>query len=333
MPPMLAAPAHVPLESFRVNLGFNRRVLHLALRGDSSEGLRRLSHGVRQRLRSLRRNYRVPFRVAEAYDSPFSVTAVPVRVARLGVGIAIVLLVGCTLRRMEQTATRTVHVPAAGATVLVLNAGAGNLKVQGVSSATEVLVTGTAHAATVATLNGIRIASRRAGDTILVSAILPPSRHDPGVTASLDLTIQLPPSLALDVVDTTGESTFRNVGTMRLRHGDGGLDIDTVGGSLDITDGGGDMVVANVYGDVHIVDGGGAIYLNNIAGSVGIPQDGSGEIQLSSIGGDVTVGSKSSGEVAARGIGGNLVVRANGNGSIEYRDVKGHVTIPAARYH
>ncbi len=258
---------------------------------------------------------------------------VHVRLAGLGAGIALVLFGGCTLRRLEHTATRTVHVPVAGATLLVLNAGAGYLRVQGTGSATGVLVTGIAHAATVATLNAIQITSRRAGDTLLVSAILPPSRHEPGAAATLDLMIQLPSSLALDVTDSTGESTFRNVGTMRLTHGDGGLDIDTVGGKLDITDGDGDMIVANVNGNVRIVDRGGSIYLSNIAGSVNIPQDGSGEIQLSSVGGDVTVGSKSSGEVAARGVGGNLVVRANGNGSIEYRDVKGHVTIPAARYH
>jgi hypothetical protein len=254
--------------------------------------------------------------------------------ARFGIGAAIVLSGGCTLRRMERSAVRTAHVPTAGATVVALDVGAGYLRVQGMRSATEVIVTGTAHAATVAALDSIQIMTRRAGDTIFVSGALPASRNEPGAGgAALDFMVQLPSSLALDVTDSVGESTFRNIGAMRLRHGDGGLDIDTVGGRLDIEDDGGDMIVDNVKGDVHIVDGGGSIYLSNIAGSVTIPRDGSGEIQLSDIAGDVTVGSKASGEVAARGVGGNLVVQANGNGSIEYRDVKGHVAIPAGRYH
>ena len=269
----------------------------------------------------------------EAYDFQFSVTVMKVRLARLGLGIAVALSGACTLRRMEDTATRTLRVPVAGATLLVLDVGAGYLRVQGTSSATEVVVTGLAHAATIAGLNAVQVKSRRAADTIFVSAVLPPSRHEPGAATALDLTIQLPSSLALDVIDSTGESIFRNVGALRTKHGDGGLDIDTVGGNLDVTDGGGDMIAANVNGDVHIVDGGGSIYLSNITGSVTIPQDGPGEIQLSGVGGDVTVGSKASGEVAARGVGGNLLVRANGNGSVEYRDVKGHVAIPAARYH
>ena len=254
-------------------------------------------------------------------------------VVRLGLCAAMAVAAGCTLRRMERTAPRAAHVPVSGATVLKLAVGAGYLRVQGTSAATEVFVSGNAQAATVATLNAIRIMTRRSGDTIFVSATLPPSRHEPGPAPALDIMVQVPASLALDVTDSTGESIFRNVGTMRLVHGDGGLDIDGVGGPLDVVDGGGDMIVANVRGDVHIVDGAGSIYLTNIAGSVTIPQDGSGEIQLSGVNGDVTVGSKMSGEVAAHGIGGNLMVKANGNGSIEYRDVKGHIAIPPARYH
>jgi len=255
------------------------------------------------------------------------------RLASVGFGFAVVLSTGCALRRMEHTGTRSIRVAVDGASVLALDVGAGYLRVQGTRSALDVRVTGTAHAATAATLDAIQITSRRSGDTIFVAGILPPSRRGGGAAATLDVMVQLPPSLTLDVTDSTGESTFRNVGPLRVRHGDGDLDIDSVGGKLDIVDGRGDMIVANVNGDVHVIDGDGSINLSNIAGSVTIPRDGSGEIQIAAVGGDVTVGSKTSGEVEARGVGGNLAISANGNGSIEYRDVKGHVAIPAARDH
>lgn len=240
---------------------------------------------------------------------------------------------GCTLRKMDHSANREARIPIAGATVLKLNVGAGYLRVEGHSGITDVAVSGIAHAASSEAVEAIQLSTRRVADTIFVTCTIPSATHGAGTAPSLDVTIQLPSTLALQVSDSNGESVFRNVAALRIAHGDGGLDVDSVAGDLDIIDGGGDLMVANVTGNVHIIDGAGSIYLTNINGSVSIPQDGSGEVQLVSISGDVTVGTKRSGEVAARGVGGNLAVTANGSGSIEYRDVKGRVSVPPERYH
>jgi hypothetical protein len=251
-------------------------------------------------------------------------------VSRLALGAAVPVLAACSHRGAERSATRTEHIPVAGAALFKLSVGAGFLRVEGSSGTDEIAITGVAHAVSPAQLDAIQLVTHRIADTIFVSFSIPRRsliqiRRSP----SVDVVVRLPSSLALDVVDGAGDAIFRNVGPFRLTHGDGNLDVDSVAGSVDVTDGEGDMVLANVNGDVRIVDGAGSIHLSTIKGSVTIPSDGSGEIQAIDVSGDLSVGAKESGEVFARGVGGNLAVTANGNGSIEYHDVRGHVTIPA----
>lgn len=254
-----------------------------------------------------------------------------VAVWRFGSAMAALLLCGCALRRMEHTAIRSVTVPVAGATTLVLDAGAGYLRVEGNSATAEIAVTGIARADSPITLNAIQFTTRRAADTVFVSCTIPASPNSPGPGPAFDVTVRLPRGIALSVVDSVGDATFHNVGALRLVHGDGSLNVDSVAGDLDVHDGDGDMVIANVNGDVHIIDGAGSIHVDGVRGSVLIPRDGSGEIHLGDITGDVTVGTKQSGEVAVREVGGHLAITANGSGSVEYYNVRGRVSIPPGR--
>ena len=252
--------------------------------------------------------------------------------ARIAITVAMAHLGGCAVVGRDHSATRSARIAVAGATVLRLDAGAGSLRVEGHTGARDVVVTGIAHAPTPRLLGAIQIVTRRVADTIFVSCTIPSAQGQPGPPPALDLRLELPSTLALNVVDSAGESVIRNVAALRIVHGNGGLDINTVSGGLDVRDGNGDMVVANIYGDVHIVDGAGSIYLTDIRGSIDIPQAGPGEIQAVGVSGDVTIGSKRSGEVAARGVGGNLAVTASGSGSIEFQDVKGKVTLPGGNH-
>ena len=253
----------------------------------------------------------------------------------IALGAVIVTLSGCSIRGAGFSAPKSVQVPSTGISVLRVDAGSGYLRVVGHEGRGDVVITGVAQADSRAIVDGERVETRRSGDTLIVTTIIPVS--PPGrfgrVAVALDLMIQLPSGIALDVVDTSGAAFFRNVGALRIVHGDGRLEADTVAGSVDITDGNGDILVGFVGGNVHIVDGGGGIHLFRIHGSVDIPKAGNGEIKLFDVGGDVRVGSKSSGEVVANGIGGSLFVTARGDGSIEYRGVKGRIEIPPRRDH
>jgi hypothetical protein len=245
--------------------------------------------------------------------------------------VVLLVVAGCQLHRFDLTEPRQLTVPLEGVSVLRVEAGAGWLRIDGRPGTTEVRVEGTAHAGTKELLQRIQLTSRRSGDTLIVNGDVPDDRSPVGPPAALDLALQVPPTLHLDIIDRSGETTIRDVGPLRIVHGEGSLDIDGVHGPLDVHDANGDLVVLNVAGDVTIVDAGGGIYLTNVTGSVNIPSDGAGEIQVASVTGDVTVGTKRSGEVRALGVGGNLIVNANGSGVVQYRDVHGKVTIPPER--
>lgn len=246
--------------------------------------------------------------------------------------IALALAVGaagCRLRHLDLTADRSATLPAAGVHTVVVKSGAGWLRIQGHAGFDRIQAHGTAHANSERFLAAIQLQLTRSGDTVFVNAMTPLDTGSVAGPQGLDLALDLPSNVALDVTDESGETIIHEVGPLRLStSGLGGVEIDGVGGMLDAIDGPGDFQAANVKGNVRIHDGGGAIYLSNISGSVDIPVDGAGEVQVSDVTGDVHVGSKSSGEVAVRNIGGNLLVDATGNGSVEYHDVKGRVAIP-----
>jgi hypothetical protein len=215
---------------------------------------------------------------------------------------------------------------------VVVTSGAGWLRIQGHPGFDRIQARGVAHASSEAFLAATTLGVSQRGDTVFVAAVTPADTGSAAGPPGLDLTIDVPGDVALDVTDASGETIIHDVGPLRLAtSGTGGVEIDGVRGALDAVDGPGDFQAANVHGDVRIRDGSGAIYLSNIAGSVDIPVDGAGEIQVADVTGSVHVGAKSSGEVSARNIGGDLLVDATGSGSVEYHDVQGRVALPRHR--
>lgn len=236
---------------------------------------------------------------------------------------------GCTAHRYDLTATRSETVSSAGATSVKIITGAGWLRIEGRPGATEIRATGTAHANSDTLLKRVRLTVTRVGDVVQIATEVPEDREPIGQAAALDLTIEVPLTLALDVADESGETIIRNVGPLTITDNGGGLDIEGVTGNLDVTDGAGELQVSDVRGNVRIKDGAGGIYVANVHGSVEIPKDGAGEIQVSDITGDLRIGSKESGEVAVRDVGGNFVVDAKGSGSVEYHGIRGHISVPS----
>lgn len=247
-------------------------------------------------------------------------------------GIALALAVsaaGCRLSHLDLTADRSATLSMAGVHTVVVTTGAGWLRIQGHAGFPNLQARGTAHASSDTLLAAIRLTVQRSGDTVFVASTAPLDTGSVAGPAVLDLTLDMPSDVALDVTDASGETIIHDVGPLLLASsGSGGVEIDGVAGALGVVDGPGDLQASNVHGDVYIRDGSGAIYLASVTGSVDIPVDGAGEIQVADVTGSVHIGAKSSGEVAARDIGGDLVVDARGSGSVEYHDVKGRVAIP-----
>jgi len=215
----------------------------------------------------------------------------------------------------DYDAPRTATVNASGATLLKIDARAGMLRVTGRTDITEVRIRGTARASSKGILEDIKLEATRNGTEVNVRVVIPEFR-DSGWNgyneqALLDLVIETPATLALDVDDTSGDMT-----------------IESVSAKVRIEDNSGNIRVRDT-GDIWISDSSGGIDIRGVKGSVDIDEDSSGEIEVYDVTGSVHVGRDSSGSIDVSRVGGDFVVERDGSGSIHYDGVKGKVDVPS----
>lgn len=233
--------------------------------------------------------------------------------------LALVVLAPVAGHAQNYDEPRNATVPASGATLLKVDARAGLLRITGRADLTEVRVRGTARGSSRGVLDDIKLEAVRDGNEIRVRAIIPGHRDccDWNDQALLDLVIEAPAKLAVDVDDTSGDMT-----------------IDGIAAKVRIDDTSGGIRVRDAGGDVWIRDTSGGIDVRGVKGSVDIDEDSSGEIEVYDVTGSVHVGRDSSGSIDVSRVGGDFVVEHDGSGSIDYDDVKGKVDIPRKdRYH
>jgi hypothetical protein len=208
-------------------------------------------------------------------------------------------------------APREAGVDAAGATALHVEAGAGSLRIEGRAGAGQVTVRGTACASSESRLNGIELRTERRGSTVYVKVEIDEERswlHGDSY-ATLDLVLDVPAGLALDVEDGSGPMSIRNVASAKVHDGSGEMELEHIAGEVRVTDGSGEIAIRD-------------------AGSVVIEQDGSGAITIAGVRGSVTVRDDGSGSIAVRDVGGDFTVDDDGSGGISHDAVRGRVRVP-----
>ena len=232
-------------------------------------------------------------------------------------------------RDLEFSAKRDGSANAAGASKIVIDARAGSLRVNGKSGSREVRATGTAYASTKDLLDDVRLTTERRGDQVVVLVDIPErDGWDDDMQALLDLTIEVPDNIALEIEDSSGEAHVVGVGGVEIDDGSGSLILESLGGPLTVHDGSGELRIEKVRGDVRVRDGSGEIEVREVTGSLTIETDGSGAIDVDGVTERMHVESDGSGPINARNVGGDFVVDRKGSGGIRYRDVKGDVQIP-----
>ena len=223
---------------------------------------------------------------------------------------------------------REATVEAKGAKSVRIIAKAGTLRIEGRSGLEEVRVRGTACASKERLLDDVRLEAERSGDVVRVEAIIPDNRSFWRSSSRLDLTIEVPDSVALRVRDSSGSTDIRGVGELSLKDSSGSIFIEDVAGNIEVDDSSGEIEIVGAERDVRVEDSSGEIDIREVGGSVDIVQDSSGEIDISKVEGSVLVRRDSSGSIYVRDVGGDFTVERDGSGSIRYRDVKGRVDIP-----
>lgn len=223
----------------------------------------------------------------------------------------------------DHFASRDATLEAAGATRVVIDTGAGSLDVRGVAGSSELRARGTACASRASVLDDIRLVAERRGDTLHIETRFPVLRSG---TARLDLEVEIPDGIAVEIDDGSGSLTVRGVASLDLRDGSGAIEVSDVRGGVTIEDGSGGIEVLGVGGDLSIEDGSGAIDVRGIGGRIVI-RDGSGEIRVRDADGDVVIDEDGSGGIVIVGVGGSVLIREDGSGSIRVEDVRGDFTV------
>ena len=237
------------------------------------------------------------------------------------------------LGAQDYTAPRSATVPVSDARRIEVIGRAGSLRIDGRRRARDVTVRGTARASSRGALEEIKLIAEERDGTIYIEADIPEHHdwNDDDDRQALDLVIEVPADLPLDVEDGSGELEIRNVGPLTLSDGSGSAVIEHVGGNLRVKDGSGELHITDVKGDVEVTDGSGLLEIRDVDGGVEIGSKGSGPLRITSVAKSVHVRSKGSGSVDVTHVGGDFVVDRKASGNIEYSDVKGHVDIPERR--
>ncbi len=227
-------------------------------------------------------------------------------------GMVVAATPGCVfawegLTGYEYSAPRAASIAIGDATRVRVVARAGSLRVEGRSGLTEVRATGTAYAAREDELDDIELTATRSGRTVLIEAHIP---NRPRGQRKLDIVIELPASMALDIEDSSGSIEIRDVA------------------GVDVTDGSGSITIEAVAGDVTLNDGSGSIEVREVEGRVLIEDDGSGSITVANVEGDLIVEEDGSGSIRATDVGGDFVVQRDGSGGIRYEGISGRVSVP-----
>lgn len=234
---------------------------------------------------------------------------------------------------------RNADVSTSGARSIRIEAASGLLRVEGRAGLNQVRIRGIARASRRAQLEDIKLIAERRGDEVFIKADIP-EINTSGVwdalsgdhhIRQLDLVIEVPSSLPLDVSDGSGEARFSNTGALTLHDGSGEVEIRSARGDVRVTDGSGSVLIDGVQGNVVVNDGSGEIKARNVTGDMTIGSDGSGNIDASGIGGTMRVDSDGSGNIDVDRVAGDFVVGSAGSGTVSYDTVKGTVDIPVRR--
>jgi len=221
----------------------------------------------------------------------------------------------------------------ANSELVAISAGAGDLNIVGVAGTGQAVIHGRVCVSKESWLEQSDIVTT-AGNPAEIIVNLPDS--DTGWTsfgssyAWMDLRIEVPQDLALDVKDSSGDMVLKNIAAVVIKDSSGDIEVESARGSIAISDSSGDIEIRGAEGDLTIEsDSSGDIDAMDINGSVLVKSDSSGDIEVSDISNNFVVERDSSGDISANNVGGDFRVLKDGSGAINSHGVKGEVDIPS----
>ena len=220
-------------------------------------------------------------------------------------------------------------------TELTVQAVAGDLRIRGVSGSNEARIRGKVCASKEEWLSESRV-DTASGQLAEIMVVLP--ENDGGWSMMgntyiyLDLELDVPNQVALNVRDSSGDIEITGVGAVAVEDSSGDIDIEDSTGPVTVRDSSGDIELNDIKHQVTIEsDSSGDIRGSDIEGTVLVISDSSGDISFRDVGEDFIVERDSSGDISANRVGGDFRVERDGSGEIDASNVEGEVDIPDDR--
>lgn len=220
-----------------------------------------------------------------------------------------------------------------GSELLSVVAGAGDLRITGHADGNEARVSGRVCVSEEEWLEETGVVAEGGREASI--AVMLPDRSGWNLMGSnyayVDLKIEVPAGIALDVHDSSGDIDIRGTGPVTVKDSSGEIELDSIHGAVVLEDSSGDIELTDIGGDVTVRrDSSGDIEGRGIRGSVRVEKDSSGEIRFRDVRDDFVVERDSSGDIVADTIGGDFRVEHDGSGEIRSSGVKGSVKLPGS---
>ncbi|MBT8046862.1 MAG: DUF4097 family beta strand repeat protein [Xanthomonadales bacterium] len=219
-----------------------------------------------------------------------------------------------------------------GSEELLIQAAAGDLNVRGVADSDRAVIKGKVCTSEEKWLAD-SVVETREGTRAEITVVLPDLGSNWSLMgqkyAYLDLELEVPDHLALDIRDSSGDVEISGVGALTIKDSSGDIDIEDSAGPVNVNDSSGDIELVGIRQDVTIEsDSSGDIRGRDIGGTVRVLRDSSGDIDFRDVGASFIVERDSSGDISANRVGGDFKVMRDGSGEIDARNVEGAVEIP-----
>lgn len=227
----------------------------------------------------------------------------------------------------RHSAERELRVDTAGASRIEIAARAGDLDVRA-GTAGQVLARGRACASSAEFLEQTQLRAVREGATLKVFVQVPEEMKGIGLFyARLDLEIDVPAGVQVEVTDSSGDATITGVQLTRLTDSSGDATLRGITGDFEVNDSSGDLRVENAEGKVTITDSSGDIVVRG-AREVVVRSDSSGDMDIARVAGSVRIENDSSGDIDVTDVGRDVAVLADTSGAVRVSAVKGTVSVP-----
>jgi len=215
---------------------------------------------------------------------------------------------------------------------LAVNAAAGDLRVRGMGNSSTAGIKGKVCSSKEEWLE-LSSVETSGGERAVISVVLP-DRDDGWSLIGreylyLDLELEVPDHITLDVKDSSGDIDIAGVGELSVKDSSGDITVRDSAGPVSVEDSSGDIELHDIRNQVTIEsDSSGDIRGSDIQGTVLVISDSSGDISFRDLAENFIVERDSSGDISANRVGGDFRVDRDSSGEIDARNVEGKVEVP-----